>query len=333
MRQNVLSFANFVLRFGDEKTLLDYAQSILIPAFTDDTLVKSYKTTSFYFYETRLEALNEDKSDPIIALTGRFIKDTELRREQIFHPQKGLIKDDASIRSCPSVYFVLILNNHRLIFLPETKNAPGFGVFKNTALDFIRKKHNQYIEKLQENENLESEKKPTKKSLIEDNPRPTLEVLPVIASDAMEEFVNRYSILKQIDFRLIRPNEEIDTKSVLSDVKKHFGEDLNASNTTVTTKNPKGLDKDAARKKLVEASDSDNREITLKGIDNSGNELKGDNDAFKVETPVNTVPAERKSLNQVIFQAFQSNVKAKSIQVPSLIDSAKEAIRKISDLL
>ena len=108
---------------------------------------------------------------------------------------------------------------------------------------------------------------------------------------------------------------------------------MNASNTTVTTKNPKGLDKDAAREKLVGASDSDNREITLKGIDTSGNELKGDNDAFKVETPVNTVPADRKGLNRVIFQAFQNNVKGKSIQLPSILDSAKETIRKISNML
>ncbi|MEM9014569.1 MAG: hypothetical protein AAGB02_05620 [Pseudomonadota bacterium] len=332
MRQNTLYFANFVLRFGEEKALLDYAEQILIPAFTDDTLIKSYTSASFYFYEARLERLNDDKDNPVMALTGRFIKDTELRREQIFDPKKGLIKDEKSIRSCPNAYFILVLNDHRLLYLPETRNAPGFGAFKNTALSFIREKHNQFIEQLQ-SEAKQSNEKLTKKALRTEHPSPSLEVLPIVAKDAIEDFVDRYAVLKQIDFRLISPNEEIDTKSLLADVRQHLGQELNASSTKVTTRNSKGLDLTSAREKLVEASDSDNREIILSGTDKSGNLLKGDNDSFKVETPIETVPSERKRLNRVLFDAFRDNVKAKSIKAAEVADKAKSAIKKLSALL
>ena len=36
MRQHHALFANFILRFG-KKELIDYAETILIPALTDDT--------------------------------------------------------------------------------------------------------------------------------------------------------------------------------------------------------------------------------------------------------------------------------------------------------
>ena len=57
MRQHVASFANFVCRFGDEKVLLDYAKDIVLPAFFDDTFVRSYGRTHFFFYETELVKL------------------------------------------------------------------------------------------------------------------------------------------------------------------------------------------------------------------------------------------------------------------------------------
>lgn len=332
MRQNVLSFANFVLKFGEEKALLDYAKDVVIPAFTDDKLIKNYSSTSFYFYEAKLEVLSDDAEEPTLAITGRFIKDTKLKREQIFDPEKGLVKDEAVLRSCPNAYFMLVLNDHRLIYLPETKNAPGFGVFKNTAIEFIRIKHNEYVTKLKEDPARNGEKT-TKKILIQQHPKPTLEILPLISSDAMDAFVDRYETLKQIDFRLIRPNEEIDTQGLLTDVRNHLGRDLKATSTKITTSNPKGLDKSTAREKLKDAADSDNREIILSGIDQSGNQLKGDNESFKVETPLETVPNGRQALNNAMFDAFLENIKAKSFKPANVAEHAKIIIKKLRSLL
>ena len=51
MRQHNAAFANFICRFGSEKVLLDYAEQIVLPAFTDDTMIRSFgKGRTYYFF-------------------------------------------------------------------------------------------------------------------------------------------------------------------------------------------------------------------------------------------------------------------------------------------
>ena len=130
MRRDTAAFANFICRFGDEKVLLDYAEEIVIPAFTHDTYVRSYgKHTHYHFYKVKFVKLDEIAGIPVFALAGRFVKDTMLTRHQVFEEQVGLIQDEQEMRSSPSAFFVLILNNHRLIYFPETPHAPEFNSF------------------------------------------------------------------------------------------------------------------------------------------------------------------------------------------------------------
>src|ERR1700723_2454744 len=138
MRQHAATFANFICRFGDQKVLLDYAKEIVLPAFFDDTYIRSYgKKAQFFFHEVEQVVLNGDKENPILGISGRFIKNTYLTREQIFDPEKGIVLDPANIQSSPSAFFLLILNNHRLIYFPETAHAPDLKTFRATLYDFI----------------------------------------------------------------------------------------------------------------------------------------------------------------------------------------------------
>ena len=74
MRQRIASFSNFVCRFGEQKVLLDYATEIVIPAFCDDTLIRSYGSTEFFFFETELMKLNDDEENPALGIVGRLDK-------------------------------------------------------------------------------------------------------------------------------------------------------------------------------------------------------------------------------------------------------------------
>jgi hypothetical protein len=44
MRQNQTVFANFLCKFG-EKDMDDYLEEVVLPAFTDDALVRTYGDT------------------------------------------------------------------------------------------------------------------------------------------------------------------------------------------------------------------------------------------------------------------------------------------------
>ena len=208
MRKHNATFANFICRFGNDKVLLDYAYEIVIPAFTRDTFIRSHGTTHYHLYEAEVMTLDHSTQPPILALAGRFIKDTKLRRYQIFDDELGLVRDEQSMSSAPSAFFVLILNNHRMAYLPETPHAPDLKAFEATVRHFLIKRYEQFINEMYTQTQTgagEREGKITKKALRETHPRPTLEVVPLTGADSIEQFVRRYDRLKKIDFRIVRP--------------------------------------------------------------------------------------------------------------------------------
>ncbi|MEG3663060.1 hypothetical protein [Celeribacter halophilus] len=315
MRQHNASFANFICRFGD-KVLLDYAKRIVIPAFTKDTYVRSYgKRTHYHFYEVELMNLDESDEDPIMVLAGRFVKQTELTRTQVFDDEKGLIRDEASLLSAPSAFFVLILNNHRLIYFPETPHAPDLNAFRVTAEHFLRQRHKEYVEALYEKSRGDDEP-PTKKALNVAHPRPTLEVVPLTGKADIATFMRRFEKLKRINFRVVKPNDDINAGEILGQVRE-LSDALGSTNTKVTASSSDGLDIDAVIEAVTEATSSGNQDVSVSGIDTNGNNLSGNNEQFKLSAEIENVPLKKASLVKRLVEKFTQLKETGSINAPS----------------
>lgn len=183
-----LELGNFICRFGSKKVLLDLANEVIIPAFTDSSLSRGYGKTTYFFHDVKLVSIPNKAKKPILGIIGQFIMNTTLEREQIFREGEGLVKDSSSIKSSPSSIFLLILHNHRLLYVKETKYAPSKETFGHTALNFIRNKHSLFITKLYD-EKKDSDNPITKKHLLTKYPRPSLEIIPLTSEDGIEAFV------------------------------------------------------------------------------------------------------------------------------------------------
>lgn len=338
MPQSIATFANFVCRFGDEHVLMDYLIEIVAPAFTKDTYVRTYgKTTHFHFYEVEVVTLEEGSNPPVKAIAGRFIKDTELTRHQVFDADKGLVQDEQHMRSSPSAFFVLVLNNHRLIYFPETPHAPTLSEFKATAEHFLRLRHKEYIDELYNrakharaapSESQEKAPRVTKKQLNEAHERPTVEVVPLTAAQGVKAFIERYEKLKNINFRLVKPNSDIDAGEIFAQFRE-LTNDLNGNRASVTVSNSKeGLDIDAAIETVVEATASGNQDIALNGVDHSGNKLQGSNEHFQISVPIEEVPTTKKGLIKRLYAAIKSLTDSGDITVPKLTDGEADKIRR-----
>jgi hypothetical protein len=315
MRQHSAAFANFICRF-DDKLLLDYAEQIVIPAFTKDTYVRSYgKRTHYHFYEVELLNMAENEADPIMVLAGRFIKDTELTRHQIFEAGKGLVKDEQSMRSAPSAFFVLILNNHRLIYFPETPHAPDLNAFKTTAQSFLRKRHYEFVEELYA-ATRDHKNPPTKKSLYKTHPSPNLEVIHLAGRSDIAQFLKRFETLKKINFRVVKPNDDINAGEILGQVRE-LSDALKSTNTNVTAASSDGLDIDAAIEAVTEATASGNQDVGISGIDTDGNALSGNNENFKISSEIENIPPTKKGLIGRLIEKFTQLSDAGSINAPS----------------
>lgn len=331
MRQHNATFANFICRFGEDKVLLDYAKRIVIPAFTKDTYVRSYgKKTHYHFYETELMNLAEDNDNPIMVLAGRFVKQTELTRTQIYDDEKGLVQDEASLLSAPSAFFVLILNNHRLIYFPETPHAPDINAFRVTALQFLRQRHKEYIDRRYEKTRGDDEP-PTKKSLYEAHPRPTLEVVPLTGKADIAGFLRRFEKLKKINFRVVKPNDDLHAGDILGQVRE-LSDALGSTNTKVTASSGDGLDIPAAIEAVTEATGSGNQDVSVSGVDTNGNALSGNNEHFRLSAEIESVPLVKASLVKRLVEKFSQLRSAGSISAPEA-DANPAKVKKLKKLV
>lgn len=308
MPVNRAEFANFLCHFGSSGVMLDYLTEIVLPAFMDDTLIRhrgQENVSEYFFYEVSVENLGTADGTPVLGIYGQFIKNVNLVRTQIFEPSRGLVQDARSITSSPSSTFLLILNNHHLVFLPRTRQAPTLGEFEATARNFIGRKHKDYIDGIYESLKGGPDRR-TKTALRKETPPPQIHVVPLANLDSVADFVARFVKLRSIDFRLLRPNPTIDADDTFKDVRGIL-ENLGANNGKIVASNSTdGLDKAAAVAVIDAATRGGNQEVTLKGDDENGAILNGSNDDFKISVPLDSIPQTRPALAKKLFQAFKA---------------------------
>lgn len=315
MRQHDLSFANFILRFGLDDVLLNYAAEIVIPAFRRTDLVRTYGETTFRFYNVEFTQIGKEDDVPVLALSGHLVKDTVLRRQQIFRPAKGLVEDEAQIESAPSSYFVLILNNHRLLYFAETAAAPPLDAFRTTTEYFLRAQWRDYISARHAHVNVTRRgvERISMQQLRKETPPPYLSIVRVAGEDAITESIERFRKIKQVRFRLVQPNDEIDASKTVAAVEQTF-RPLEPKRLEVIASGPKGLNKDETKKIVGEASEGQNTEIIVDGEDQGGLAMKADNDEFALSVHIEDPPHEDGDLRSRLVRAYQALVNAGKVK-------------------
>lgn len=327
------TFANFINRYGDE-VLIDHLLDIVIPAFVDDSLVKSYgANTNYYLYNIKVQDFSDDMNRPEVAIFGQYVKDTILSRTQIFNKKNGLVNDTASLQSSPSAFFVLMLSNHRLIYMPETQHAPSITSFKNTMRSFFYKKWDKNIRKLKKENDLNPDTlNVTLKDYRSKFSAPTLEIVPLTGFDSIEDFVGNFSKLKKIDIRVLTPNPDVDGQQ-LFDVFREKIEPLGPERSVITVANSKGLDKNEVVNFIKDATEAGNQDVRLAGLDENNAKLSGDNDNFKVSVEVQDLPIRKADVAKKLLLQFESLRRNGTIKSPVGDDGTLEIINRFRNQL
>ncbi len=339
-----VSFANFICKFGEEKNLLDVAEQIVLPAFLECSNLspRSYEDTTYFFYQTSLLNFGS-ASAPLLAIAGRFVKDTTLRREQIFTPGRGLVKTSGKLDSSPSAIFVLLLNSHKLIYYPETAHSPSLSSFRSTAYSYIRQSQNKFIDeeylrqKYHRNSLIEfgaeAPSRVTKRQLWDEYPFPSLEVVPIPSALSLSDFVRRYKQLSSISLRVLQTNSELDNSNLLKAIRKTGGQ-LGAKNSQITHSagENKGLDKNEAIDQLKAIALDGNVDVKLSGKDQSGNKLIGNNDEFKLRVTIDEVSSDVKVAALQLNNVLDKEIANSNIKLATDLDTIKteQIIKRIA---
>ncbi|MBE9176792.1 hypothetical protein IQ225_18375 [Synechocystis salina LEGE 06155] len=326
-KKGELEFANFILRFGQEHVLIDFVEEIVIPAFNSG-LERAYGETTHFFHD--VEILNfGNLENPVLCIVGRYIKNTVVKREQVFDEENNeLIKDNSSLHTSPSAVFILILNNHRLIYFSETSYAPSLLAFQTTIGKFIKEKYHHFIDELhQQNQH----RRITKTELYRQYGNPSLEIVSLTSEESISEFINQYSLLKTVEIKLLTTNNELDNNEFFKQAKK-IKEEANSNTTTITHNNGKdGLSKGAVTRQLESALSQGILKIKLKGKDRQGNELEGSNQNFKVKSHLT-----EEEISQTIsgiansgYEIFQNLVDQGIIHIGESRDNISDKIKQL----
>jgi hypothetical protein len=281
-RQLQLELANFILRFGDSLTLADKLEEIVIPAFVEQRQ-RSARGSTYFYHEVRLINVRHDDTDfPVIA--GRFVKDTKIRRRQIYDPQQGLIESNVEIETAPAAFFVLILEGHKLLYVKEETEAANMGVFATTTERFIVDSWKEHIDRVYKDakeNSVEGQSRVTKKQLERETPRPTLEVIEIATEQTFGDFVENFDKLKMAQIQLVQTNDEVDNSEFIQTIRE-MKERAKSKRTAFQHQNPEGLDKKAVTEQFRPALDG-KAKIVLSGLDEAGQKLVGDNKQFKLK--------------------------------------------------
>lgn len=312
--------ANFVCTFNQYK-LMDMFQQIVLPAFMLEDSWK-VKRGNFFFQSVELVELPNSK-EKTLALVGRFIRDTQLTSTQVYdYEKKQLTEQLESIQTSPSALFVLILNNHRLIYLKETPHAPTIEMFKETSKTFLRRQTRLYAESLPQD---------NRKEFIKNYGLPDIDITPLNTKESLDHFLKEYKTIHSIKITLKKRNDELQFRNDLIRKAQQKTDSLHSSKTTIAFSNTKdGLDLEETKQQLAEATEQGNQGILIEGINSSGDELKGNNEKFKVIKHISGIDLNNILLTAIdLYKSFMKLRTNKEIFVPPTEKKVKDKIKEI----
>jgi hypothetical protein len=293
-------YANVVVKFGENDLL--HRPEIVSAAFLIDTKVRNLKHKSYHFLD--VDMLQLDEHDPnSICIFGTFVKNTNLRREQVLIGDK-LVEDDAVLQSSPSSFFCLFLTYHRLAYLPQSSFAPTLSEFSSTLAYFIREawdkdiKNKRRLEK-ENNSNL------TLAKVLEQYPKPSVKVVQATAANSISDYIDKFEKIKQLRISIIERNSEFDIRSPLQEIQRRFNR-ANPNVTYLNAENHKdGLEPKAVKGLVTSATDGGYEEALIKGTGKNGEKISGDNSDFKLKTPFTAIVARGVIAAKSLFESFK----------------------------
>jgi len=319
-RQLDIEISNLVCRFGPSLVLNDLLEEVVIPAFFRDD-ARRYGETQFFFTEQDFGYLKKGDIDSL-ALRCRFIKSTVLRRHQVYSPSEGLVTDEKSLESAPSSIAILLLKSHRLLYVKEVPQAPTPAQFGITLAHFLRLSMATFHNARYQAER-QAGRKVTKKAIKNRFPAPEVDVIPVVSSESLRHFVNRFESLNTLKFEIAPTNSELDNSEFFKMARESKNK-VASKKTVIQHHNPDGLNKIECVS-TVEAAKQGNVRISMKGTDSNGDELKGNNENFSVRATLDEPREEYDALAIDAYEKYEELVESKVVTLgaPTRDDSKK----------
>lgn len=329
MRKHTAVFANFICKFG-ERNLVDYLEEIVLPAFTNDTLVREYSSTRYFFFEVKLINLGSHQA-PAYAIAGKFVKEYNLKREQIFDDRTNSLKsDEQQMETAPSAFFLLLLAEHRLVYFAETQSAPNLKAFQSTIARFAMNRWREFVSKIHAERNKNESSRVTWDQIYAEHPAPRITVIPIAGHEETSKFVKRFSKLTRFEVTVHERNEEVDGAELMESLNGHNKDLAGEQTKVVTTASGDGLDRRAAAKKVADITRAGNQSVRLVGTDQDGLRLTGENNDFSIVAEIEIIAAKTIEKAQILYKKFKELVASGTVAAGTASADVRAKIAKVA---
>ena len=291
MNLKKMEVANFSCKsiIGDVE-LLDIFNDYVYPAMLNQEVPgsRNSETLSYKFID-----LNFIKLDKEILLFGRLVKNLNIKRQQILEGN-SLVQSFNTMESAPSSFFVLILSNHKLLWVREVPRAPLLKDFKYAITKMLNYQRselvNDYVSKNKQNLLFEKNK-------LEEIERKAYALYPALDINVTQignqvkiaEKLARFNKIHNIKITALKRNNELGSDySAFSKMLSDTQEDMKAKDvvTEIRGDSKHPLNKDAVTR-LVQASADGNYDYKIKGRDQNNNEITETSETLSLVTDVN----------------------------------------------
>ena len=311
MNKKRMEVANLTCRsiLGD-KEFLDVFVDYFLPAMQNQEVPGSRNSETLFY---KFIDLNVTKIENELVLYGRFIKCLNIEREQILDGDK-LIPSFESMDSAPSSFFVLILRNHKLLWIKETSRAPLLKDFRAALSKMLKKERfnliNNYVESQTLNLFLDKNNMQNiERKAYAEYPELELSVTPLGNDVQIRKRLSRFKNIYNITIKALKRNNELGSDfSMLAQKMSETQEKMAAKNVTTQihgdTKNP--LKKEAATELIQSVSDG-NYEYKIEGIDEKSNKITETSESLSLSMIINYIKDDiPKNLKNIIQKYIET---------------------------
>ncbi len=324
-RKHRVEFANLHVTAGRLK-LADLLDSVILPAIYSGRRRK-YGSARYFFLEPALVKLPDNEH----GVAFEVVKDTLLRREQLYK-DGALVADEDQMESAPSGIVLLILENHRVVYVPKTRYAPSLRELENT-FDILFKQTRLTL--IQQELAKRQAKYGVRKQLEKVLPQIETKLIALTSEESVADAMRRLSFIKSVRIELVKTNAELDQDGTYRDLQK-AAIAAHAKRASVEYANAKdGLKATKARSEVVKATKQGVAVVAVKGEDEDGDEVTKTNDdmrvrpeaTFEVTTPVGTARSMAKSLKEMVTKGVLAAAQVARDEIAGRIDEVFEKWR------
>jgi len=280
-----MQIANFICRFGEKFVLLDLFEEVVMSAFTISKRKRTYSDAEYFLIGVKLVRFPDGE----LAFVGRHVKDTLIERDQIL--VNGEIKKDyIAIESAPTSFFVLLLSNHKLLYVQETAGAPNIAQFATTMGQFLGNAYSEWAREKYDRVNAEG-RRLTWKQLREQYPPPTLEVTKIATESSVTAYVEKFRVINTVEVKVFSTNHELDNSPIFGEMRE-IKEEISADQVVLRSSRAGkvGLEKGGVAKLISSQAEDGNAQIVLRGTGLQGDKLTATNDSFNASFSIEQLP-------------------------------------------